>query len=639
MLQSIRDRATGWIAYTIIILICIPFALWGINSYFDTAVPQDAASVDGVPIPIREVQRVYQQQRAQQQQRLGGNIDLAPFEATLREQSLQQLIDDAVLGQTARRHKMRIGDAQLGQAIQQIPEFQQDGVFQPERYQRMLYTMGFSAPQFEESYRNDLAVDQLRQGLIDSSLVTEQELEKLAELWHQQRDVSYLRLSLAAAKEGIELSDEELQTFYDENQNRFMSPERLKVRYLELDLDKLAAAQQISDEDLQAAYEQRRDQYTEEAQRRASHVLFTLPADADDAQLARARERAETLYQELQGDKTFDQAVAELQGEDGVEAGEIGVIYPGMMESDFERALFALEQTGAVTEPVRTSNGIHIVRLDEYRAAQVTPLEDVRDELTGTLQRERVENDFFDAAEQLATLTFENPDSLQQAGDELGLEVQESDWFTRTEGEGVAQFAAVRQAAFGDEVLQQNLNSEAIEVTPSRVVVVRKAEHEPAAALSFDQAREQIEQQLLDQRAREALAERVEQLLAEARDGAELAALAEADGVELEQPGLIKRTDAAVERAVVTEAFKLPKPAAGEASYGTATLSNGDRAVVAVTDIQPGKLADVPEPEQDFLRRQVSSQIGASQFNAFLQSRRQQADIEIYSNRQREGMY
>ena len=179
MLQSIRDRATGWIAYTIIILICITFALWGVNSYFSASVPSDAATVNGVPIPVREVQRAYQMERQQQQARMGDAVDMSPFEPMLRERAVQRLIDSSVLNQTVQTQRMRISNEELSRTIHQMPQFQVEGRFDGETYRRMLQLMGFSPPEFEESYRGDLAVEQLRNGVLDTAITTDYDIEKI----------------------------------------------------------------------------------------------------------------------------------------------------------------------------------------------------------------------------------------------------------------------------------------------------------------------------------------------------------------------------------------------------------------------------------------------------------------------------
>ena len=102
MLQLIRDRATGWIAWVIITLICIPFALWGVNQYFEPDQGLVVASVDDSEISYYQYRNALQQQRARLQQMLGQNIGQDFLDSpAMREQVLQSLIDAEAMVQGA----------------------------------------------------------------------------------------------------------------------------------------------------------------------------------------------------------------------------------------------------------------------------------------------------------------------------------------------------------------------------------------------------------------------------------------------------------------------------------------------------------------------------------------------------------
>ena len=91
LLQKIRDHAQGWFAYTIIGLLTVPFALWGINQYFEAGGPADAAVVGASKISLQEFQRTYQQQRQRMQAMLGGNADPALMEGPrIKQQVLRR---------------------------------------------------------------------------------------------------------------------------------------------------------------------------------------------------------------------------------------------------------------------------------------------------------------------------------------------------------------------------------------------------------------------------------------------------------------------------------------------------------------------------------------------------------------------
>ena len=150
LLQLIRDRATGWIAWVIVILISIPFALWGINEYLSPTSNVAVAVVNGTEIGISEFQRTYQRQRAQLQSLLGGNFDLSQLdEDRLREEALNQLVNDEVVLQSALDSGIRLGDQQLALAIQGQDLFRENGIFSETLYQQWLRSQGYSPGGFE----------------------------------------------------------------------------------------------------------------------------------------------------------------------------------------------------------------------------------------------------------------------------------------------------------------------------------------------------------------------------------------------------------------------------------------------------------------------------------------------------------
>jgi len=636
MLQTIRDRATGWIAYVIVGLLVVPFALWGVNQYFSEPAPVDAAEVGGDKIPLREFQQAYLQQRARLQNMLGEQFDPDLFgEAGLKQRVLQQLVHERILSQTARQQGLRISDQQLQQAILAYDVFHEDGVFDAERYQRWLRAQGYSEVGFEEDLRASLATEQFQRGITGSAFVTAQQVDEYLKLLNQQREIEYLVLPLESYLAQTTVTDEAIEKYYQENTERFMDPEQVRLQYLELTTAQLAEDIPVDGAQLRALYEEQLDKYRQPEERSASHLLIRLPKDANADAIAQARNKAQEIHAAITaGTQTFQQALEEIQATEdpNVEAGELGVITAGMMEPAFESALFALEQVDDISQPTQTSFGFHIIRLDELTPEQVKSFADVKENVAREYRLSQAEGRFYDVAETLSNLVYEQPDSLAPAAETLGLEIQESPWFSRQGGEGIAAYPAVTAAAFRPEVLAERLNSEPLELEPGHVVVVRLLEHRTATPRSLEAVRDEISEQLRNQQA-EVLAQTELDTLAErVRQGETLAALAEEFGAELKTPGLIGRSEADIDSAVRTEAFRLPRPADDKPTVGTATLPNGDRALLLVKRIEPGETTTA-EAERTMLRQRLAEQAGMAEFQGLLDGLRQQTRVITYNDR------
>ncbi len=637
-LQKIRDRAQGWFAYTIIGLLIVPFAVWGINYYFEGGGPMDAALVGDSAISVQEFQRAYQQQRQQMQAMLGSNADPALLDGPrMKQQVLQQLVEERVLNQLAREQGLRISDRQLHDVIVALPVFQQSGGFDKALYEQWLRNQGYVAATFEESFRQGKATEQLREGIAASALFPPVELDRLVALLKQQRELQYTVLALEKYVAKATVEDAKIQEYFEKNRDRFVNPEQVQLQFIELKLAQLAEGVTISEEDLKTAYQDQIAKYGQPEERAASHLLIKLPLNPGPAEVEQAQAKAKQIADELHaGAKTFDQALQEVKTDASgtLEGGELGVIGKGMFDSPaFENALFALEKPGDVSEPVRMPSGFHIIRLDKITPAQLKSFEEVRDTVAQELRQQQAENRFYEITQNLANLGYEHPDSLEPAAKALDAPIQDSSWFTRKGGEGIAANPKLIEIAFGEDVLKRGVNSEPIELAPGHVVAIRLKEHREATPRSLEEAREDIVKSLREQQAREAIAKDAEMLKARAAKGEHLQTLAKEFDGDYKNLGLVSRDAPTVDRAVLTTAFRLPQPEAGQVALGSTALANGDQVVLEVAQVVPGQKDALSEEERKSIAQQLTQQAGTGQFEGLVDSVRVKSKVVTYSDR------
>ena len=637
LLQKIRDHAQGWFAYTIIGLLTIPFAVWGINYYFEGGGPMDAAVVGDSKISLHEFQRAYQQQR-QRMQAMLGNVDSALLDGPrLKQDVLQQLIDERVLNQSARDQGFRVGDQQLHDAVLALPVFQQSGGFNRELYERLLRNQGYTAAAFEESLRQSLATAQLRDGVVASALVAPTELEQWIALLKQQRELQYIVLPLAQYASRAVVDDGAIQDYFEKNKERLVNPEQVQLQFIELKLATLAEGVTASEDELKAAYEEQIAKYGRPEERSASHILVRLPPNASQEVVEKARVRAKQMADSIHsGGKSFDQALQEAKADPSgeLEGAELGVIGKGMFDSPaFETALFALSKAGEVSEPVRMPSGFHVIRLDNITPAQVKPFEEVRETVAAELRHQKAENRFYEISQTLANLGYEHPDSLEPAAKALNAPIQDSGWFDRKGGEGIAANPKVVESAFGEDVLKRGVNSEPLELEPGHVVMIRVREHKDATPRTLEESREDIVKVLREQKAREAIGKDAETLKARAAKGEHPQTLAAEFGGEFKNAGLVGRDTTTVDRAVLDVAFRLPQPEAGKVTLGSTALANGDQVLLEVIRVVPGQKDALSEAERKMLVQQLAQQTGSDQFDKLLDSVRAKTKVVTYSDR------
>jgi peptidyl-prolyl cis-trans isomerase D len=638
LLQKIRDQAKGWFAYTIVGLLTIPFAVWGINYYFEGGGPMDAAVVGDSKISLHEFQRAYQQQRQRLQSMLGGNMDTALLEGPrLKQDVLQQLIDERVLNQSARDQGFRVGDQQLHDAVLALPVFQQSGGFNRELYERLLRNQGLTAAAFEESLRQSLATAQLRDGVVASALVAPAELEQWIALLKQQRELQYVVLPLAQYTARASVDDAAIQDYFEKNKERLVNPEQVQLQFIELKLAQIAEGTTVGEDELKAAYEEQIAKYGRPEERSASHILVKLPPNAGQDAVEKARVRAQQIADGIHsGSKSFDQALQEVKTDASgeLEGGELGVIGKGMFDSPaFETALFALPKAGEVSEPVQMPSGFHVIHLDNITPAQVKPFEEVRETVATELRQQKAENRFYEISQTLANLGYEHPDSLEPAAKALNAPIQDSGWFDRKGGEGIAANPKIVESAFGEDVLKRGVNSEPLELEPGHIVMIRVKAHKDAMPRTLEESREDIVKALREQKAREAIAKDIETLKARAARGEHPQTLATEFGGEFKNAGLVGRDATTVDRAVLDVAFRLPQPVAGKVALGSTALANGDQVVLEVIRVVPGQKDALSEQERKTLVQQLAQQTGSDQFDKLLDSIRTRTKVTTYSDR------
>lgn len=638
LLQKIRDHAQGWFAYTIIGLLTIPFAVWGINYYFEGGGPLDAAVVGDSKISLQEYQRAYQQQRQRLQGMLGDSLDPALLEGPrLKQDVLRQLIDERVLNQLSRDQRLRVGDQQLRDALLALPVFQQNNGFNKELYERLLRNQGYTVATFEEGLRQSLATEQLRDGVVASSLATSVELDKIIALLKQQREIQYLVLALTRYIAKAVVEESAIQNYFEKNQDRLVHPEQVQVQFLELKLPDIAEQITVSEDELKTAYEVQMDRYGRPEERSASHILIKLSPDATQEEVDQAEAQAQQIANEIRSDgKSFDQALEEVKADTSgkLEGGDLGVIGKGMFDSPaFENALYALEKVGDVSEPVRMPSGFHVIRLDQLVPAQVKPFEEVRESIAKELRQQQAENRFYEITQTLANLGYEHPDNLEPTAKALDLPIQDSNWFDRQGGEGITKQSKVIDSAFNEDVLKRGLNSEPLELEPGHVVLLRVKEHKEATPRTLEESREEIVKILREQQAREALAKDIEIVKTRAAQGEHLRTLAGEFSGDFKDIGLVSRDASSVDSAVLATAFRLPQPEVGQVALGSATLANGDQAVLEVLQVTPGRPDTVSADERKILAQQLAQQTGSEQFSGLLNSVRAKTKVVTYSDR------
>lgn len=581
MLDRIREGSKGPAAKIILFVIIITFALTGVSGYLGGANEDYVAEVNGEKISRIDFDRAYQNERARMEEQLGEFFETLladeDYMRDFRRGVLERLIEERVATQFAREQGFRPGPNAIRNSIMQMNEFQVAGQFNSDRYTALLMNAGFTQEQFQEYLAGELGRSAMLSGLMASEFVLPNETERYQRLQNQRRSGEYLRIPVASYTDTVSVDEADIQAFYDENEARFETDERIRIEYLELDFNEILERVEISEAQARTYYEENPSNFRSPERREIAHILV----EGHDAQ---ARERIEALLERIQAGEAFAEVAASdsddtFSGEDG---GQLGRLERGMIDPDVEDAGFALDEEGAISGVVESEFGFHLVQLTRLQPSTLDDFADVRDTIVENMRRERAEQEYFNMQQELARISFEMPESLEPAAEETGLELQLSGWFGR-QGNDVFNDPRMLRDIFSAEVTRENLNSELIELD-ERSYVIRASEYEPASVRPLADVRDDIEQALLLRKAREEAKLLAEELLENYVAG-ELP-----EGVSMESFELVTRFSDSVPSGVLNQLFRLPAPADDSISADIAGLDDGDLAIVAVTAIEDGEV-------------------------------------------------
>ena len=591
MLQAIRDKAHGWIAWAIVILISVPFALWGIQEYMGGGGEIAIAEVNGKEIKEGDLDRRTREFRDSMRGTLGDMYRPDMFDdAVLKAEVLQRMIDEFLTIQAAHDWNLRISDQQARAVILSVPAFQNNGQFENQYYEAALRSRGLSPAAFEQSLRQDLMTNQIETALRDSAFVTDQELNEALRLQLEQRDIVYVRIPAKPLAQTMVVSDAQAQDYYVRNAATYSLPERVKLAYVLLDANVLGAQVQVDDASLEAYFNENRNEFVAEDEREMRHILVAANAGADADTEGAARAKAEDLLAQLQNGADFA-AIAAANSDDPGSAqngGDLGWVSRGMMVKPFEDAGFSLA-IGERSGLVRSDFGYHIIEVTAVRGGGDAQFGEMRDKVAAAYRRRDAENLFYDHAERLATGAYEAPDSLGPVAEMLGLQVQSTDWLER-DSMPPAPIASpkITAAAFNDDVLTEGHNSNVIELATDRVVVLRVLEHEPQTQRPLAEVRSEVDAAARLELATEAAAAKGATVLAQLDGNAVLAGVAAENGWSLESPGPVGRQDTKVPAELLARTFSVPAPAAGKTRNIGVVSAEGDYLLASIRSGTPG---------------------------------------------------
>ena len=612
MLSAIRNKSKGWVAYLVVGFITIPFALFGIQDYVSGSANNSIATVNGEDIDINVYYQELNTQQRNLQQQLGAAYS-QEIDTALKQTLLDSMINEKLIEDFAISLNIVTLDDEVRSVIEMNQAFIVDGKFSEDRYSQLLRLNSYSPAGYEVAQSKALTRDQIKRNLSGSAFMSTTQIKQLNDLASQEREVSYIALNTSDYKSQVSVSKSEISDYFNENRSSFIEGRKVKVDFVELSLGDMEEPAMPDEETLQSLYDDNAELYTNPERRRTQHILVESEDLAKDL-LGQINEGAN--FDELANANSVDTSTNE-------KGGDLGFNEKGLIGAEFDEAAFSMN-IGDVSEVVSTDYGyFHIIKLTDIEVETVQSFDDVTDQLVALNKNNVSKKMLFYLLEEFTSLAYE--ESLDMVADQFGLELQTSDYFANTSKDYDDAFVS---AAFSETVIDDGENSEVIELSAEKFVVLAVSSAQPEREKELDEVEDLVES-ILSNIASKTLIDDLSQTITSALvTGDELMTnkLLSDNELEWNNVGWISRATE-LPFDVTSVAFSIPKPNDEERTYSSQSIDSLTSLVIDLSGVR------FPEEDTDTgIAGLYLSQENSEMFVSLIKQLRENAEIRIFSD-------
>ncbi len=518
MLETIRNGLEKKWAKVVLAIIVVPFALFGIDSYLNSMGSNvTVASVNNFEISAQDFQRsmMVLQERldAEGQDR---SILQSP---ELKKSVIESLVDSQLIKEAVNKYNFRISNDQLTTYLVGMPDFQENGKFSQQRYDQIVQYNGLTPKKLEDQIRGDMATQQIQGTLANLSYYPKNKIDDIAKIAYQKRHVKLYDLLLKDYEAAVKVSDEELNTFYNDNPSSFIRPDQVKIDFVVYSVANIVPTINVTDEDIKSFYEANKANYEGAEERSASHILFLADKSLSNDELTKVKTQAEKVLADLKKNPKKFSEYAKKYSQDPESAkndGSLGFFKRGVMVKEFENSVYSMKK-GAISDLVQSDFGFHIIRLDDIKGDQVT-FADVKPQIKGELIYQKALEKYNTNAEDFSNMVYESKDSLQSVIDKYSLDVQQSQWLSKQDAERFFNNPVFADAIFDKSIIENKFNTPAIEVSPNNLVSARVVDFRKSETRPFEEVKSEIKDYLKKRNAQENLINDGNKLVSDLQD-------------------------------------------------------------------------------------------------------------------------
>ena len=624
MLQNIRDRASGWIAYVIVIGISIPFALWGIDQYF-TGGNVIVAQVNDTKISSERLNNEYQDRLREMQSILSKDQNEAELQKKIIKRTvLDELIDGVIVREFVNDNKFQVSEKSLIEDIKNNKIFHSGNKFNSKIYKALLDRQGIGIPDYERIRKSELKSLQFYNNIVQSSFLTSQQIKLLEDLKYQTRNFRILSLSYNDfINEKDSFSEKQKEEFYIKYKNIFAMPEKINIEYIVFDSNKLKELISNDKASLKNYFNENKFKYIVPEKRELSQIfLSNIKGDKKENKIL-IEEIATSLksgisFSELAKRYSNDQ----LSKDNG---GKIGWVNKEDLNKEISDKLFILENVNDISDIIETEQGYYILMLTGVIDAKIKTFAQVKEIVKKDYENIQASKKYEVIYEDLANILFEYPNSLDKVEEYLSIQKSSTGLLTlpqiKSKHKNLNDPKALA-ALSSPTVSKDNLNSEPIEIK-GNIIMLRIKDRSSVEYKEYSDVKKEIESLLKTEKSIENMRNSIKDIEDKVKKGKPLNDIASSFGKKLTSYKEIERSDNSIPPSILEKVFSLTK----KENITSIESGTGNYELIFLDNINVG--------ESELSKKSLETMFNNDQVNALLysviQSLRDKTDIVIFS--------
>ena len=391
MMTKIRSVQDSWAAKSILILTALSFmSLFGVSGYLSSAGKnRPIIKVDDIIVYQDEIRNQYNQELQAAKNLFGDNIDVNDnMKNAILQNIVQKDLVNAILQKTSEDLNVSISNDLVKKIIYSQAEFMDaNGNFSLDKLRRLLNASGWTEQRYIDTLRKDIEKQHLVQNPVENINIPAFMNKYLAQLENQKKVFKYIEIRPESLKVDRQISQEELEQYYQDFAAQFEEPETRNVSFIELSVDKLASKVPPSETDIKNYYNENINQFVIPENRNVLQMVFDNQDDADKA------------FAALNAGGDFYNVAKQFAKQDKA-ATQLGEVSKDMLIADMSDAVFDLK-AGDYTNPIKSELGWHIMKVTNIIPKKETSLAAARNKIIDAIRKEKAYDEAYNAVAEI----------------------------------------------------------------------------------------------------------------------------------------------------------------------------------------------------------------------------------------------